>query len=64
MATKKIIVPGTGPLFPVKKYEPKTGLMPDTRLLKRDILRMSAELGPDHPKVKMLKKDLERRGSK
>jgi hypothetical protein len=50
---------GDGPLFPGKKYKPKSA---DRQLNPRGtpelIRRLSVELGSDHPKIKMLKKDL------
>ena len=50
--------PGTGLLqAPGEKYPMKIGrLSPGS--LREAILRLSVELGPDHPKVVMMKKDL------
>jgi hypothetical protein len=59
MATKKLVTPGTGPQFPGPEYKIVRGTTPDIERLEQDIRWLSAELGPDHPKVKMLKKDLE-----
>ncbi len=57
MGVKRFVPPGVGPLFPGKRYNLKRG-RPKLDDLKEAIQRFSVELGPNHPKVAMLKKDL------
>ena len=52
-------------LFPGPKYEVKRGVM-STEALSSEATALAAQLGPDHPKVKMMRKEIadrQRRGS-
>ena len=60
---RQFVPPGDGPLFPGPKYKPNKGATLNPKLLEREVLRLAAELGPDHPKVKLLKKELALRQS-
>ena len=64
MAHQKLKTPGAGiALFPGPKYKMKRGVL---RLddLEKLAQRKAVELGPDHPEVKMLRKEIADRHGK
>ena len=57
--SRAVVVPGTGPLFPGPKYQiHRRASVPSLDALSETASDLARQLGPDHPRVKMIRKEI------